>query len=97
MENYLLLCILPKCGQELAGNLCTDSLKDASGPYDLRFGQANLCLSKNQSHNFRHQYLGMSVHTLHPLKAHYIAVVKILFERMGGWMDGCGEREKQVG
>ena len=40
MENYLLLCILSKCGQELAGNPCTDSLKDASGPYDLRFGQA---------------------------------------------------------
>ena len=40
MENYLLLCILSKCGHEFAGNLCTDSLKDACGPYDLRFRQA---------------------------------------------------------
>jgi len=39
----------------------------------------------------------MSVKTLHPLKAHYIADGKILFGGMGGWMDGWGEREKQAG
>ena len=53
MENSLLPCILVACGQELVGNLCTASFKDASGPYDLKCRQAG-SPSKSQNQNFRH-------------------------------------------
>ena len=38
----------------------------------------------------------MSVQSLHPLKAHYIANVKILFGRTDGWMDGGRKTNRLV-
>ena len=38
----------------------------------------------------------MSVQSLHPLKAHYITNVKILFGRTDGWMDGGRKTNRLV-